>query len=131
MHVHTYSSFGVLPPAYAAMQLCVIYSGAAKFLRTAYDKRFKQHSVGMLVIQAVVEHVIDIDRVAEIDFGVGDHSYKKDWAAERRERRGIAAFNPRTTRGVKAIVSHVGGRAAKRSAKRVFQVVRNLGRRSG
>ena len=115
----------------AAMQLCVVSSGAAKFLRTAYDKRFKQHSVGMLVIQAVVEHVIDVDRVTEIDFGVGDHSYKKDWATQRRERWGLAAFNPRTARGVKAIVSHVGGRAAKRSAKRVIQAVRKLGRGAG
>ncbi|MCZ6665758.1 MAG: hypothetical protein O7B81_10665 [Gammaproteobacteria bacterium] len=77
-----------------------------------------------------VSPIIDADRVAEIDFGVGDHSYKKDWATQRRERWGIAAFNPRTARGVKAIVSHVGGRAAKRSAKRVFQVLRNLGRRT-
>jgi CelD/BcsL family acetyltransferase involved in cellulose biosynthesis len=78
-----------------------------------------------------VSPIIDVDRVAEIDFGVGDHSYKKDWATERRERWGIAAFNPRTARGAKAIVSHVGGRAAKRGAKRVFQVARNLGGRTG
>ncbi len=115
----------------AAMQLCVISSGTAKFLRTAYDERFKHHSVGMLVIERVVEHVIDVDRVVEVDFGVGDHSYKKDWATERRERWGIAAFNPRTARGLKAIVRHVGGGAAKRSAKRILRVLGNLGRRTG
>ena len=34
----------------------------------------------------LLEHVIDTDKVTDIDFLSGNDAYKKDWMSERRER---------------------------------------------
>ena len=40
-----------------------------------------------------MEHVIDTDKVHDVDYLTGDDAYKKDWMPDRRERWGIAVFN--------------------------------------
>lgn len=99
----------------AAFQFCIASAGGAYFLRTGYDERFRHLSVGSLVIQRTMEHVLDVDTVREVDFGIGDYPYKKDWAADRRDRRGIVAFNPRTVRGLKNALRHMAAQTVKRA----------------
>ena len=64
-----------------------------------------------------MEHVLDVDKVREVDYLTGDDKYKQDWMSHRRERWGILAMNPRTVRGALAILRHIGGRAVKRAVQ--------------
>ena len=56
-----------------------------------------------------LRHVIDIDRVGEVDYLTGDDAYKRDWMSHSRERCGIIAFNLRSVRGIAAAATHLGG----------------------
>jgi CelD/BcsL family acetyltransferase involved in cellulose biosynthesis len=96
-----------------AYQLCLVSAGTAYFMRTGYDARFRRLGVGKNVIFSVIAHVLDVDRVGVLDFGVGDHLYKSDWVDQRRERWGIAGYNPRTLRGLRNAALHMVASRAK------------------
>jgi Acetyltransferase (GNAT) domain len=100
----------------AAAQIWIVHSGVASIYKIAYDRAFRELSVGTYLTTRMMEHAIDVDRVQEVDYLTGDDAYKKDWMSQRRERWGILALNPRTPRGMLAIARHVGGRAVKRAA---------------
>jgi hypothetical protein len=100
----------------AAAQLWIVHHGNALIYKLAYDERFAELSAGTILSAALFQHALDVDKVAEVDYLSGDDGYKKDWMSQRRERWGILALNPRTTRGVLAIARHIGGRAVKRGA---------------
>jgi Acetyltransferase (GNAT) domain len=100
----------------AAAQLWIVYNGVALIYKLAYDEQFADLSVGTILTANLMQHVLDIDQVAEVDYLSGDDAYKKDWMSYRRERWGILALNPRTLKGALAIARHVGGRFLKRTA---------------
>jgi hypothetical protein len=106
----------------AAAQFWIVQNGVALIYKLAYDERFTDLSVGTILTATLMRHVIDVDKVQEVDYLTGDDAYKRDWMSGRRERGGILAMNPRTVRGAVAIARHVGGRAVKRA-------VQSLGRR--
>lgn len=85
----------------AAAQIWIVRGGLATIFKLGHDERFKEFSPGSILTARLLEHVIDIDRVREIDFGHGDDPYKKDWLRQRRERWGIVAANPRTIIGAR------------------------------
>jgi len=103
----------------AAYQYCIVSGGVAYFTRTGYDSRFRKLGVGKRVIFGVLAHVLDEDRVEVVDFGIGDHEYKSDWVEDRRERFGIAGYNPRTLLGLKNATLHMGAARAKPPLKRL------------
>ena len=98
----------------AAAQIWIVSAGIAAIYKLAYDERFAKLSPGTLLTAKLMEYVIDVDQVREIDYLTGDDAYKKDWMSNRRERRGIVAYNLRTPKGLIAALRHLGGRAAKR-----------------
>jgi len=108
----------------AAAQIWIVQNGVALIYKLAYDERFTDLSVGTVLTATLMRHVIDVDKVQEVDYLTGDDAYKRDWMSGRRERGGILAMNPRTVRGAAAIARHVGGRAVKRAiqslGKRIF-----------
>lgn len=108
----------------AAAQLWVVHGGAALIYKLAYDERFSEYSAGTVLTAALMEHVMDVDRVEVIDYLSGDDGYKKDWMSHRRERWGVLAMNPRTVRGALAIARNVGGRFAARAARRLWTAFR-------
>jgi CelD/BcsL family acetyltransferase involved in cellulose biosynthesis len=100
----------------AASQLWIVHHGRALIYKLAYDERFADLSVGTVLTATLMQHVLDIDKVEEVDYLTGDDAYKKDWMSHRRERWGILAMNPRTPRGAVSILRNEGGRQIRRAS---------------
>jgi hypothetical protein len=83
-----------------AAQLWLVAARKASIYKLAYDPAYKHLSPGSLLTAHLMRHVIDVDKVEEIDYLTGDDAYKNQWMSHRRERRGLIAFNPRTLGGV-------------------------------
>ena len=84
----------------AAAQLWLVSGQTAAIYKLAYDERFKAFSPGSILTREMMRQVLDEDRVAEIDYGIGSEDYKRDWMAESRQRVGIEAFNLFTLNGL-------------------------------
>lgn len=96
-----------------AAQAWFVAHGRAEIYKLAYDEKFKEFSPGTLVTAMLMQHVIEIDKVREIDHLNGDDPYKKIWMSERRERWGLIAYNLRSCPGVLGFVREAMGRAIK------------------
>jgi hypothetical protein len=83
-----------------AAQIWLVYAGKANIFKLAYIEGRNRFSAGTLLTAELMRHVIDVDRVHEVDYLTGDDAYKRDWMSHRRERKGIIAFHPRTLRGL-------------------------------
>lgn len=68
-----------------AAQLWFVHSGKASIFRLCYDEQWKPYSTGSILTSFLMEHVIEIDKVEEIDFLTGNEAYKQDWMSERNE----------------------------------------------
>ncbi len=78
-----------------AAQIWFVAHGKANIFRLVYDLNWKQYSPGSILTQYLMKHVIDVDKVEEIDFLTGNEPYKKDWMSKSRKRWGmICAKNP-------------------------------------
>ncbi len=82
-----------------AMQLWLTANGVASIYKLAYDPRFARYSPGTVLTARMMEHAIDVDRVDEVDYLVGDDDYKQDWMTHRRKRWGVLALNRKTLWG--------------------------------
>lgn len=69
-----------------AAQFWTVENGVALIHKLAHDERHVQASPGTLLSAALFQHVIDIDKVDEIDFGTGSDGYKREWMEEVRPR---------------------------------------------
>ena len=85
-----------------AAQFWIVANGRAAIYKVAYDEAYKHYAVGTVLTAALMQHIIDVDRVREVDYLIGDDSYKKRWMTHRRERRGIAAHDLWMVRGLAA-----------------------------
>ncbi|MDJ0832968.1 MAG: GNAT family N-acetyltransferase [Gammaproteobacteria bacterium] len=94
----------------AAAQLWFVVHTKASIFRLAYDEAWKHYSPGSILTSYLMQHVIDQDRVNEIDFLTGNEAYKQDWMSQRRERWGmICDFRQHSSR--KHSLSHRIARA--------------------
>ena len=93
-----------------AAQLWLVRNGHALIYKLAYDETHKRFSAGSVLTAALMRHVIDTDRVVDIDYLTGDDAYKADWMSLRRERVGLVAFNPLTAQGLAGASRHWGAR---------------------
>ncbi|HEX2829524.1 MAG TPA: GNAT family N-acetyltransferase [Burkholderiales bacterium] len=98
----------------AAAQLWLTSGGTASIYKLAHDERYAEWSVGSQLMLEMMRHALDVDRVDEVDFLMGDEPYKRDWMSGRRERWGIMAFDPRRPLGLLAAMRHIGGRALRK-----------------
>ena len=103
----------------AAAQLWIVCGGVASIYKLAYDEHYASLSIGSLLTERLMRHVIDIDGVREVDYLTGDDAYKRDWMSHSRERCGIVAFNLRSLRGLLAAAVHIGGGRLKAALRRL------------
>lgn len=96
-----------------AAQLWMVANGKADIYKVAYDEAFKEYSPGTVLTARLMQHVIERDGVVEVDYLIGDDAYKKLWMNERRERRGMVAYDPRTIGGAIGAAREAAGRAVK------------------
>lgn len=106
-----------------AAQLWLVAGGKAHIVKLPYDPAYGNLSVGSVLTAHLMQQVIDEDRVEEIDYLIGDDAYKRNWTPSRRERRGIVAFNPFSTRGLARAFHHFGGKAFRPFAQRERRMV--------
>ena len=97
----------------AAAQIWLVKNGVASIYKLAYDERFATRGVGTALSAALSRHVLDNDKVNEIDFLSGDDEYKREWMSQRRERHGLIAYNKRTLSGLLGATREVGKQLCK------------------
>jgi CelD/BcsL family acetyltransferase involved in cellulose biosynthesis len=105
-----------------AAQLWIVSHGRAEIYKVAYDERFKAYAPGTLLTALLMEHVIEVDRVSEVDYLIGDDPYKKTWMSHRRERWGVIAYNPRSLVGMAGWAREALGRYVKSLKTRLARV---------
>nr|WP_316639071.1 GNAT family N-acetyltransferase [uncultured Roseateles sp.] len=96
-----------------AAQIWIVAHGKADIYKVAYDEAYKAYSPGTLLTAMLMQHVMEVDKVSEVDYLIGDDPYKQTWMSDRRERWGIIAYNPRSPRGLVSLVREVLWRSLK------------------
>lgn len=102
-----------------AAQLWIVGQDKACIYKVAYDEAYATYSPGTVLTSCLLQHVIENDKVKEVDFLIGDDKYKQIWMSDRRERWGVIAYNPRTFIGFVLCLKEAIGRFAKPIAKNV------------
>lgn len=97
-----------------AAQFWIVSAGIAHCARLAYDEAHKAAAPGVVLTDFMIAHLLDVDQVDAIDFGVGAEDYKRGWMKEDRYYFGLLAFNPDTWRGRWHALRHIGGQPVKR-----------------
>lgn len=97
-----------------AAQIWFVKDGTASIYKLAYDSRFAKLGVGTVLTAALAEHVLEVDKVREIDFLTGDDAYKADWMTHARELVGFVAFDARSPLGLLQAAEHFARRWLRR-----------------
>lgn len=90
-----------------AMQFWVVSGGVAHCLRIWSAQGPQPFPVDDVLTQMVLVCLIDGDRVTELNFGAVEDESASHWAPMEHDRVGIAAFTPRTWRGLRGAARHV------------------------
>ncbi len=83
----------------AAAQFWFVAHGKASIFKLVYDQAWMRYSPGSILTAYLMRHVIDIDKVEEIDFLTGNDAYKQEWMSERRERIKLCCFPSKPQEG--------------------------------
>lgn len=105
-----------------AAQFWYVTGKTASIYKVAYHEAYSGHSPGTVLTAFLLRHVIDEDKVTEVDFLIGDDDYKKKWMSHRRERWGIVAYNARTARGLGLLIREKVQRTIKALYSRLWPV---------
>ncbi len=101
-----------------ASQIWLVCGNTAYIFKLAYHEEYRRLSPGTVLTAYMMQRVIDADGIQRIDYLSGDDSYKADWMSRRREQHGIAAYNPRSPRGLAMLAGHTLKRVLKSFIKR-------------
>ena len=94
-----------------AAQLWIVKGTKASIFKLAYVQGFERFSPGSVLTARLMRHVLDLDKVTEVDYLTGDDPYKKDWMSHRRERWGLLAFQASSARAWARASRHFLGKA--------------------
>lgn len=97
-----------------AAQFWTVEGDTAFIHKLAHLQEFQHLSAGTVLTAALMEEVIDRDRVNLVDFGTGDDAYKRDWMDDARPRFLLDCYNP----GNPASWPHLAVAALRRLATR-------------
>jgi len=86
-----------------AAQFWTVEEGTAYIHKLAHRESAKPLSPGTSLTAALMERVIDGDRVRFVDFGTGDDPYKRDWMDQARPRYRLQAWRKGDPRNWPAI----------------------------
>lgn len=75
-----------------AAQFWTVEAGTAFIHKLAHVEEAKPLSPGTVLTAALLEHVIDKDRVELVDFGTGDDPYKRTWMETSRPRYTLTMY---------------------------------------
>lgn len=78
--------------------------------KLAHAEESRAASPGTILTALMVRHLLDKERVSELDFGRGDDSYKQLWVGGRRQRIGILLTDPVHPLGLAAVVRKMAAR---------------------
>lgn len=78
-----------------AAQLWTIEGDTACIHKIAHVIRHDKGSPGTLLSHHMFRHMIDVEKVAMIDYGTGNNAYKQDWMERKRPLLRLDCFNPR------------------------------------
>ncbi|USI72116.1 GNAT family N-acetyltransferase [Sphingomonas morindae] len=101
-----------------AAQFWLVEGGEAVIHKLAHREDQRAGSPGTLLSHALFRHVIDVDRVRRIDFGLGDEPYKGDWLDRAEPVWRLDAYRPLRPRGAAGLVRALTGRLARRAGLR-------------
>ncbi len=93
-----------------AAQIWIVANGRAMVTKLAHDETLKSASPGTVLTAHMLRHLLDEERVEELDFGRGDDPYKKSWTTRRAQRIGLLLANPWRPAGAAQLVRHGLGR---------------------
>jgi hypothetical protein len=79
-----------------AVDFAIVTAGTAVGMKAAYDSEFSKYSVGSILHLYTIKYFIEKDHVMRVSFGLFDDPYKRLWCSQRRELRGLVAFNTET-----------------------------------
>jgi len=88
----------------AAAQIWLVQGERATIFKLAHDPAFDRQSPGTLLTHWALGQLCDTGGVREVDFGRGDDTYKRQWLGGTRDRQGLLAANPRSLKGLAAIL---------------------------
>jgi len=97
-----------------AAQIWIVWQGRAQIYKVAYDEAFSAYSPGTLLTALLMEQVLDVDKVADVDYLIGDDPYKQTWMSHRRERQGLIAYNLLTIAGMAGWIKAMAARVFRR-----------------
>lgn len=78
-----------------ATQLWTIEGRTACIHKLAHDSADDGGSPGTLLSHHMFRHMIDVEQVAQIDYGTGGNAYKRDWMDRIRPMQRLDCFDPR------------------------------------
>ena len=78
-----------------AAQIWTIEGRTACIHKIAHDSREDAGSPGTLLSHHMFRHMIDVERVEQIDYGTGGNHYKRDWMDRARPMLRLDCFDPR------------------------------------
>lgn len=83
-----------------ASQLWIVENRVATIHKLAYAEDAKQHSPGTVLSMEMFRRAIDVDKVAVIDFGIGNDGYKAEWMTEAEPLYALTAYDLLRPRGL-------------------------------
>ena len=90
-----------------ASQIWLVRGRKATIFKLAHREDALALSPGTLLTHWMTSTLSRDDNLAEIDFGRGDDTYKRDWLSRKRCRHGLVAGNWRSGKGRRAILREV------------------------